>query len=281
MRVSLVLLICAAACDGAVHEGSEASVDYTLLRLDDPARTEVLDDAGAWLATFTDGSRSVLVRGPSRTFDEDTAAAPVVTDVWVRIYPDAFAGKVDVGWLGAALADESPDILAVSMDYLGDVASYGPLLDGVRQEGSDFYDFLGVDWLFPSGMAYPEKMQLGDLDCSGFVRMVYGHHGGLPLSLAPQAGFVPRRSFEIFDAAPGVQVREPQAGDLLFFDASTDDGDRIDHVGIYLGLDTAGKRRFISSRRGADGPTMGDQNGASILDGTGLYAKSFRGIVRL
>ena len=34
--------------------------------------------------------------------------------------------------------------------------------------------------------------------------------------------------------------------------------------------------RFISSRKSANGPTLGDTNGKSLLDGTGLYAKSFR-----
>ena len=47
-------------------------------------------------------------------------------------------------------------------------------------------------------------------------------------------------------------------GDLLFFDADPDDGTRIDHVGMYLGLDAGNHHRFISSRKGANGPTLGD-----------------------
>ena len=67
----------------------------------------------------------------------------------------------------------------------------------------------------------------------------------------------------------------------MFFDASDDDGAEIDHVGLYLGPDTAGHKRFISSRKSANGPTMGDYRGASLLDGTGLYARSFRSTRRL
>ena len=70
-------------------------------------------------------------------------------------------------------------------------------------------------------------------------------------------------------------------GDLVFFDADPDDGPALDHVGMYLGRDSAGHRRFISSRKGANGPTMGDVKGASILDGTGLYARAFRSARRL
>ena len=52
-------------------------------------------------------------------------------------------------------------------------------------------------------------------------------------------------------------------------------------VGIYLGLDSAGHPRFISSRKVANGPTMGDRGGASLLTGDGLYASAFREAKRL
>ena len=70
-------------------------------------------------------------------------------------------------------------------------------------------------------------------------------------------------------------------GDLVFFDADESDGTRIDHIGMYLGLDAGKHHRFISSRKGANGPTLGDYKGKSILDGTGLYARAFRAIRRL
>ena len=70
-----------------------------------------------------------------------------------------------------------------------------------------------------------------------------------------------------------------QAGDLLFFNL---DGDsQIDHVAIHLGLDSEGNHRFVSSRAKADGPTLGDLGGASLLDGDGLYARGFRAARRL
>ncbi len=82
----------------------------------------------------------------------------------------------------------------------------------------------------------------------------------------------------------GEQVTDVSAlgiGDLLFFDASDDDQSRLDHVGMYLGIDTAGAHRFISSRKAADGPTFADKGGASILDGSGDYAEAFRAARRL
>ncbi|MFB7109802.1 hypothetical protein [Streptomyces sp. NPDC056190] len=77
-----------------------------------------------------------------------------------------------------------------------------------------------------------------------------------------------------------------QPGDLVLFNAgSGDDGDprtaTVDHVGIDLGRDAAGKRRFLSSRKTVNGPTMADLAGASLLDGTGLYAESLHTVRRV
>jgi|GEM_PF-2437417 len=268
----------------------------------DPAGTEVTDGEGRWLATFTDGARTATLRGPERTFAEATAAAPVVGTTWVRLLPAPFAGRVDAAWLAAALADRSPDILALAMQYLvgasplygatglqiaGD-ANYGPLQnDGTRQEGSDFNDYLGIHWAYGTTVDRPETEQIGSLDCSGFVRMVWGYRGGLPLTLAPDGTGLPRRSFEQLASAPGVvtipdagtrpaDLGQLRVGDLVFFDADPGDGPQVDHVGIYLGADTAGHHRFISSRKKANGPTLGDFGGSSLLDGPGLYATAFR-----
>ena len=67
----------------------------------------------------------------------------------------------------------------------------------------------------------------------------------------------------------------------MFFDVEDNDGDRIDHVGMYLGVDIAGARRFISSRKTANGPTLADTGGRSILNGTGTFARGFRAARRL
>jgi hypothetical protein len=267
---------------------------------------EVTDGSGAPLAAFTYGSRTVTVTGPQRTFFEDTAGARVVTSTHVRLLPEPFTGTVDQVWLESAIADASPDILDIAAQYTkgagtitnaeglriaGD-AGYGPrLADGTVQEGSDFNDYLGIEGNYPGKVDHPEPAQWGDMDCSGFVRMVFGYRGGIPLSLSPARGFLPRRSFEMMAAAPGTVIYKSnsqlktfdavQPGDLVFFDADADAAGEIDHVGIFVGMDTSGKHRFISSRKTADGPTLGDLGGRSILEGTGYYAKAFRAIRRL
>jgi cell wall-associated NlpC family hydrolase len=96
----------------------------------------------------------------------------------------------------------------------------------------------------------------------------------------------------MYDAAPGTTLIAQGAsaggmlsslipGDLVFQDASTNDGTAIDHVGIYLGKDTQGNYRFVSSRKTANGPTLGDVGGKSTLNGTGLFARTFVAAKRL
>ena len=176
-------------------------------------------------------------------------------------------------------------------------------MDGRREEGADFNDYLGVPWTYADAVDRPETRQFRCLDCSGFVRMVWGYRHSLPgqarrdrvpLTLAPASSrrAMPRRAFEIFESAPGVVTIENDGGqvqdlsvlavgDLVFFDADAGDGPRLDHVGMYFGMDAGGHHRFISSRKGANGPTLGDYRGKSILDGTGLYARAFRAARRL
>lgn len=259
-------------------------------------------DSAGWAATFTKGARTVTVRGPKRVLSEPGVSATVTTTSYVRLLPTAFTGTVDTGWLTAALADRSPDLLAIALQYIagaptvtdgsgrriaGD-ASYGPVqADGTRAEGSDFNDYLGVAWTYGSLTDQPEADQIGALDCSGFTRMVFGYRGGFPLALDPDGVGLPRRSVQMAASAPGpvmiantgaqaTSLGSLRAGDLVFFDASSDDDTAIDHVGIYLGIDNAGKSRFISSRKTPDGPTMGDVAAYSVLSGTGYYAKAFR-----
>lgn len=278
-----------------------------LSRQSEPARTTVRDSNGAWLATFTDGASTVLLTGPRRTFAEGTTSATVTSSNWVRALPKPFTGEVDMDWLSARLADRSPDALTIAMQYttgaaavydpggalIGGDADYGPLqADGTREEGADFNDYLGVPWTYGRTADPPEADQAGALDCSGFLRMVWGYRLGLPLSLKTVGDAIPRRAHQIASSAPGVVVvndrgvtstayRSLATGDLVFFDAATDDGTQIDHTGMYLGLDSQGHHRFISSRKTVNGPTLGDVGGKSVLDGTGLYARSFRTARRL
>ena len=275
-------------------------------RLSSPDRVVVRDDVGV-VATFATGARTVTVRGNKRTFAESTTSATVTTTTWVRLLGTPFTGSVDYGWLAARLTDTSDDVLEIARQYVtgapqrtdatglrvaGD-ASYGPLLaDGTRQEGADFNDYLGLPWTYASGVDQAEDSQYGAIDCSGYIRTIFGYRGGMALTLQPDGVGLPRRAVQMNDSAPGVMVvpytgARPSKldrllpGDLVFFDASTDDGPAIDHAGIYLGVDSAGAPRFVSSRKSADGPTMGDIRGKSVLSGSGLYATSFRSARRL
>ncbi|HEY0868183.1 MAG TPA: NlpC/P60 family protein [Fimbriimonas sp.] len=260
---------------------------------------QVRSAEGQWLATFTRGSRSVLLRGPQRTFTEDTASHSVTHDRWVRVLGEPFSEEMDAEWLDRALQDRSPDVLGIAFQYVkgsplihegklriaGD-ASYGPKLSGKAvEEGSDYNDYLGVSVRYGVKRDLPEKRQFGSLDCSGFIRMVFGFRLGVPLGLASDGRKIPRRASQMYEDGPGVRLGSDrgklQPGDLVFFDADKSDGTAIDHVGIFLGIDTAGRPRFISSRKSADGPTMGDRKGASVLNGRGLYGASYRGARRL
>jgi cell wall-associated NlpC family hydrolase len=166
-------------------------------------------------------------------------------------------------------------------------ARYGPLSDidpDGRAENSDFYDYLGVSWSFPDGeREKPSADHMRSLDCSGFIRMVYGYRLGYPLrdTNTPGVG-LPRRSYAMAEFGPGVQLmpntgrqatdlNRLQPGDLLFFNTGAVRDAPIEHSGIYLGRDSDGHYRFISSRAKANGPTLGDTGGTSILDGRDTY----------
>ncbi len=273
-------------------------------RVSDPARTIVEDPQGAWVATFTDGARTVALAGPSRRFDEATAAHGVTSSTWVRVLPAPFAGQLDGAWLARAREDTSPDVLATSMQYLtgapkiyaggvlvaGD-ASYGPLRGDTRPVGSDWHDYQGVVGTAATTTRGPIADRYQSVDCSGYMRLLWGVRSGVPLTGSPNGGVaLPRRATQQASEAPGVvPIRDRgtqvtdfsrlQPGDLVFFDATP--SNEIDHVGVYLGPDDAGRHRFVSSRRSSDGPTMGDYRGASLLDGNGLYARTFRATRRL
>jgi cell wall-associated NlpC family hydrolase len=283
------------------------ATSWTYRKLTAPSRVQVLDAGSAPLATFTVGARTVTLRGATRVFAEPTTPHTVTSATWVRLLPKPFGGTVDTAWLRGALADTSPDILATAAQYVtgaptvrtgagavlaGD-ADYGPLQsDASRAEGSDFNDYLGAPWSYGATTDQPEADQAGALDCSGFVRMVFGYRARVEMTLGPDGIRLPRRSPHMLSSAPGVvTIRDTgarpvstsalAAGDLVFFDGSTDDGALIDHVGIYLGVDSSGAPRFVSSRKIANGPTMGDLGGKSILSGTGYYAQAWRAARRL
>ncbi|MGW0366347.1 hypothetical protein [Streptomyces sp. NPDC002990] len=252
---------------------------------------------------------------------------PVVTHRdWVRVLDAPFDGNWTPaleatvrGWAGSL----APDVLSyaamflpgapavssgsrtpVGARVLGD-AGYGKLdSQGLLPVGADFHDYMDRDWtLFPDKPLERKKEGLaGNLDCSGYVRMVYGYHMGVPLfcDVDPEKRGLPRRSGAMVDSAPGVRIGQTadgvhppaaallQPGDLVLFgvndaeESVTDPDDyAVDHVGIYLGPDADGRRRFVSSRKSSHGPTMGDMSGASVLDGTGTYATRLHTVHRL
>ncbi|TBW34545.1 hypothetical protein E0E54_13870 [Azotobacter chroococcum] len=277
--------------------------------------------SGRWLASFTIGAHTAILPGPLRAIREEQHVVRHAT--WVRTYPQPFRDEsFDPDWLASALeanARNEPDILAVAMQYIagsapihadddpqlqiaGD-ASYGPEIGDTQAEGSDFNDYLGIAWPYvDEGTDQPESRQYRCLDCSGYVRMVFGYRrnlsgrdpGNIALCRHPRedGAAIPRRAHEMASHAPGVLILRMAmhqatdflnlaAGDLVFFNADPDDSPHIDHVGIYLGRDTRGHHRFISSRKRRDGPTMSDIGGRSTLDGDGLYAQAFCAARRL
>jgi cell wall-associated NlpC family hydrolase len=284
-------------------------------RLDHPGRTVVrLRSSGKVVATLTDGARTAALSGPARTFaDPKFTKATVRSTTWVRLLPKAWTRGSETQpwfrtWFEKQSASTAPDVLAVAAQYLdgrpdvrdakgirfrGD-ASFGPLTSpstDTREEASDFYDYLGVDWTFPDGVAKAETKRYGAVDCSGFVRLVYGYRMGLPLLNVNERGpGLPRRAFALADYAAGSVIvtnthrraggyDRLQPGDLVFFDING--STQIDHTGIYLGRDSSGHHRFISSRMRANGPTLGDFGGTSLLDDGGFYSQAFRTAKRL
>ena len=222
-------------------------------------------------------------------------------------------------WFGQQVASTSPDLFGLYAEYAAGApnryeqgvryagaAKFGVLTGsggyqnplGDRDDRADFYDYLGVSYHFPDGVGEPHHAWYGDLDCSGLVRILYGYRMGYPLYLGDgQSGgsdILPRHSYSIAANGPGLMVfgagarSEPsadelgmlQAGDVLFF-AEGSDPSGVDHCGMYFGTDQYGHRRVLSSRIGANGPTFGDANGKSVIDGDGIYSRDFRGARRI
>ncbi|BCJ64900.1 hypothetical protein GCM10009779_61570 [Polymorphospora rubra] len=284
---------------------------YVYQRLQTPDRTAIYTSDGTLVATMTDGARTGHIIGPPRTFEEPRfTKAKVHTDVYVHLAPKVWRAGAEqeqwfVDWLEKTRTEKPRDVLETAFQYTygaspekdssgqqiaGD-AAFGPLSDtdpDGRAENSDFYDYLGVSWTFPDKREKPAAAHILSLDCSGFVRMVYGYRMGFPLLGTNTKGpGLPRRAYAIAAFGPGVQLMENRGtrpreldrlfpGDMLFFNAGPVQGANIEHMGIYLGVDDRGHHRFISSRSQANGPTMGDLAGESILDGTGYWALRMR-----
>lgn len=295
-------------------------------------------EPSTWLFTTTDtalptgriGFRSFASTGstavPFNTLIDEVAVdsatwanPPTVThNTWVRVLGSPFDGawttEID-NQIQAWAADSRPDALAYAFMYVTGAptvtspalggktvfgeAQYGPLkADGTRIEFSDWNDFIGIPWDYPSGehrdFPHGDVTVSGGMDCSGFVRTVFGRHMGIPLTFDTQFDGVnlPRRTRDIGPSGPGILVQNSvsspppltsiQPGDVVLFDADTTEPveGQIDHNGIYLGQDANGNHRFISSRKVVSGPTLADLGGAAILNGGGTYATRLRKIRR-
>ena len=113
------------------------------------------------------------------------------------------------------------------------------------------------------------------------IRAYRSRASGLPRTADAIARKGPGLPVIPLDGARPASLGALQPGDLVFFELDTRTGAALDHSGIYLGLDTEGHPRFLSSREEANGPTFGDLGGSSPLDGDGYYAKALRGAKRL
>ncbi|MFE7125312.1 C40 family peptidase [Streptomyces sp. NPDC057617] len=299
--------------------------EQTWERLKNPDRSVLRGGDGDILASFTDGARTATLTGPSRTFDEPAnTSTRVVTENWVRLMPEAWTKGAEKeqwfkDWFKEYYGSEEDDLFAFAFQYVegapvkkddegvpyaGD-ASFGPLNpDGsegndLRLEESDFYDYLGIPYTFRDGTTKePQTARYRSIDCSGFIRTVFGYRGRYPLMASDDTGDgLPRTANGMARSKAGVDIiklsgPEPryerpksisvlQPGDLVFFKLDARTKSRLDHTGMYLGTDTDGHQIFISSREEANGPTIGDKGGTSRLDGNGYYAATLRSAKRL
>ncbi len=307
--------------EGTESAACEKSATFTFSNAGDTTIASIDGQSVAW---FTKGSYSVRMEGPSRSFGAGSTVVPGVhTSAWIRTMsapfdPATTSDATLAAWLDAARAKNcaagTKDVLAIAYEYVD-----GASKDARYALGADFHDYLGVSWdpLDGKSLVAADVEQLGALDCSGYMRLVWGSRASLPLSLKPLAGHLPRTSEEMYRFGPGklvVPFRTQPAGapafqgapteselaaikpgDLVFFDtdchygASTlacgKDPSVIGHVGMFVGRDTSGNSRFISSRATADGPTVGNTGGWSIFnagaDASGTYPQRFRAARRL
>jgi hypothetical protein len=160
------------------------------------------------------------------------ATPPSVTHrTWVRALPTPFTGT----WtdtLAAQIrtwaASAQPDALAYAAMFTAGAptvnsaalggpvygqALYGPTAaDGTRVEFSDWNDFAGVGWTYPDGevrtFPHGDVISSGGLDCSGYVRIIYGRGLGVPMvfDLNFDGINLPRRTRDMGPSGPGVVV---------------------------------------------------------------------------
>jgi cell wall-associated NlpC family hydrolase len=291
--------------------------DRTVVRTQSGTTVAVLTD-GARTVSFTGPTRTFAEPSTTTATVTTDAWVRLTPKRWSE---EAHGSSWFTSWFAAQVGSTVPDLFALYTQYASGApdkynadgvryagrAKFGELTVsggyrnplGDRDDRADFFDYLGVAFDFPDGTGKPNPQWYGDLDCSGLVRILYGYRMGYPMYLGDgpsggSAGTLPRHSWSMSADGPGVRLfgqgasSAPSAdafallqpGDLLFF-AEGSDKSAVDHCGIYFGTDQYGRRRFLSSRMGANGPTFGDAEGMSVIDGTGIYSTDFRGARRI
>lgn len=215
--------------------------------------------SGVVVAWFTKGSYSVRMTGASRTLSSNVTGVPTITSTnWVRTLatpfdPATMTTTARSAWLNAARAVNcstgTSDVLAIAYEYVE-----GKTKNAAYALGADFHDYLGTSWdPIDGNIVAADAKQLGDLDCSGFVRLVWGSRSNftynnvsakIPLSLYSYAGALPRASKDQYQYGPGkavipfrtqasgaaafngyptaTELSKLQAGDMVFFDSTCD-----------------------------------------------------------
>jgi cell wall-associated NlpC family hydrolase len=290
-------------------------LNYQFEQVSGPNRTVMRTDAGALVAELTHGSRTVVFNGAARTFTEPEATkAKVVTHSWVHVADEAFEPAL-IGdpafakWLRARIGKPMDDVLSSACDYITDAparhrdgvryagdASFGYLNNESTRDGADFYDYLGIPWTWPDGSSSrPASKWARALDCSGYLRLVFGYRMGMTLHRRNKRvdEGLPRTAYAIAERAPSTLIAEAEEpdqvpsdlsrvapGDVVFFALHDSDPGLITHCGIVLGRDGDGDLRFVSARERIDGPTFGDVAGAGIIN-AGFFGDRLRKIIRL
>ncbi|MRG95045.1 hypothetical protein [Polyangium spumosum] len=227
---------------------------FTFERSGDTMIAAVDGEPVAW---FTDGAYTVRMAGPSRSFSAGSVTAPgVVTTAWVRTMSEPFdaasASEAELAaWLDAARGVNceagTKDVLAIAYEYVE-----GAKKDARYALGADFHDYLGLSWdPVDAKSILPDVGHEGSLDCSGYMRLVWGSRtnldfGGesarIPLSLKAVTGHLPRSSEDMYRFGPGklvvpfrtqpagapafqgapttTELARIQPGDLVFFDSA-------------------------------------------------------------
>lgn len=272
--------------------------------------------SGRRVAVLTEGARTVLLDGPARVYTEpSTTRARVSSTVRVQLGPGAWRPEAHLqdpdwtAWLAATLPRQGQggDILSTTVQYLTGAprlvdrhgvayaADAGFGLDD--DDGADFYDCLQIPWTFPDvGLRRPARRWAWRLDCSGYLRMVFGYRHGMTMYAGndiPQPAGLLRSAWAIATRSPAVlvaagrsehtaprQLGGVQPGDCVFFALHDQEPERITHSGIVLGRDNRGRMRFVSSRGTPAGPTFGDRNGAGVID-DGFFGARLRRAIRL